>query len=356
MHLTILGAMEVSENGDIANWKIPGTFKAVPAYSQETIDSFFGSIDVLLNNAGYGAMGPLLDGGTEAMQRQFETNVFSIVGVTRLETRQIARASATQRAGRAGRLGPGVCYRLWSAEVQERLSRAGWSELADGGRGGEIDALRRNLQREHLDKLQAMLTRGSSGLPADALSLIGRRHVRSNNSWLHNSQRLVKGPDRCTLMIHPDDAAQRGLATGDLARVASRVGEVEVAVEVTEDVMPGVVSLPHGWGHDRQGTNLTVAQAHAGHDGLHARIAAMTVDAAQLHRRVSGVLYIKVSDEAIISRLSGRLICRQCHAAIELDQDDISAAIVHSAASVGFSVESQTVEIVGLCASCQVAA
>jgi anaerobic selenocysteine-containing dehydrogenase len=100
--------------------------------------------------------------------------------------------------------------------------------------------------------------------PADALRLIGRRHVRSNNSWLHNSQRLVKGPDRCTLMIHPDDANQRGLATGDLARVASRVGAVEVSVEVTEDVMPGVVSLPHGWGHHRAGVSWQTAAAHAG--------------------------------------------------------------------------------------------
>lgn len=100
--------------------------------------------------------------------------------------------------------------------------------------------------------------------PVDALSLIGRRHVRSNNSWLHNSQRLVKGPDRCTLMIHPDDAAQRGLADGALARVASRVGAVEVAVEVTEDLVPGVVSLPHGWGHHRAGVSWQTAAAHAG--------------------------------------------------------------------------------------------
>ena len=99
---------------------------------------------------------------------------------------------------------------------------------------------------------------------SEALSLIGRRHVRSNNSWLHNSKRLVKGPDRCTLMIHPDDAAQRGLASGDLARVASRVGDVEVAVEVTADVWPGVVSLPHGWGHHRPGVSWQTAAAHAG--------------------------------------------------------------------------------------------
>ncbi|WP_435417640.1 molybdopterin-dependent oxidoreductase [Parerythrobacter aurantius] len=96
------------------------------------------------------------------------------------------------------------------------------------------------------------------------LSLIGRRHVRSNNSWLHNAQRLVKGPDRCTLMIHPSDAATRGLENGELATVASRVGAVEVAVEVTDDIMPGVVSLPHGWGHHREGVSWQTAAAHAG--------------------------------------------------------------------------------------------
>ncbi|ABC63263.1 molybdopterin oxidoreductase family protein [Erythrobacter litoralis] len=97
-----------------------------------------------------------------------------------------------------------------------------------------------------------------------ALSLIGRRHVRSNNSWLHNSKRLVKGPDRCTLMMHPDDAAERGLADGEMASVASRVGEVEIAVEVTEDIMPGVVSIPHGWGHHRKGVSWQTAADHAG--------------------------------------------------------------------------------------------
>jgi anaerobic selenocysteine-containing dehydrogenase len=94
--------------------------------------------------------------------------------------------------------------------------------------------------------------------------LIGRRHVRSNNSWLHNSQRLVKGKPRCTLLIHPDDAVRHGVADGATVRLRSRVGEVTVAVEVTTDVMPGVVSLPHGWGHDREGVRLGIASRHAG--------------------------------------------------------------------------------------------
>jgi anaerobic selenocysteine-containing dehydrogenase len=99
---------------------------------------------------------------------------------------------------------------------------------------------------------------------SDSLRLIGRRHVRSNNSWLHNSNRLVKGPDRCTLMIHPDDAAERDISDGDLVDIASRVGRVTVAAEVTDDMMVGAVSLPHGWGHGRTGVGWQTAAAHAG--------------------------------------------------------------------------------------------
>ena len=110
------------------------------------------------------------------------------------------------------------------------------------------------------------LARAARGLaaPAPDLTLIGRRHVRSNNSWLHNSQRLVKGRPRCTLMIHPDDAARRGIVDGAIVALRSRVGAVEVAAEVTEEVMPGVVCLPHGWGHDRPGVRLGVAARSPG--------------------------------------------------------------------------------------------
>ena len=99
---------------------------------------------------------------------------------------------------------------------------------------------------------------------APGLVLIGRRHVRSNNSWLHNVERLVRGKPRCTLQIHPDDAAAAGLADGAEARVRSRVGEVVAPVELTDGIRPGVVSLPHGWGHDVEGVSLSVARRHAG--------------------------------------------------------------------------------------------
>ena len=88
--------------------------------------------------------------------------------------------------------------------------------------------------------------------------------MRSNNSWLHNIPRLMQGRDRCTLLVHPDDAAPRRLATGDRAEVASEAGSVTVPVEVTNAVRPGVVSLPHGWGHNRDGIRLGVAREHPG--------------------------------------------------------------------------------------------
>jgi anaerobic selenocysteine-containing dehydrogenase len=98
----------------------------------------------------------------------------------------------------------------------------------------------------------------------DGLRLVSRRHLRSKNSWLHNVKVLVKGKDRCTLLVHPEDAAEVGLVDGGRARVTSEAGSVEVPVEVSDEMMPGVVSLPHGWGHDRPGTRLSVAREHAG--------------------------------------------------------------------------------------------
>jgi anaerobic selenocysteine-containing dehydrogenase len=94
--------------------------------------------------------------------------------------------------------------------------------------------------------------------------LVGRRQLRSNNSWLHNMPTLVKGKPRCTVHVHPDDASRLGLVDGEPAAVSSRVGEVEIPVEVTDAVMPGVVSIPHGWGHDEPGVRMTVASEHAG--------------------------------------------------------------------------------------------
>lgn len=98
----------------------------------------------------------------------------------------------------------------------------------------------------------------------ESLVLVGRRDLRSNNSWMHNIPSLVSGRPRCTLHVHPADASRLGLDDGATARISSRAGTVEAPVEITDGVMRGVVSLPHGWGHARDGARLSVARAHAG--------------------------------------------------------------------------------------------
>jgi anaerobic selenocysteine-containing dehydrogenase len=111
-----------------------------------------------------------------------------------------------------------------------------------------------------VERLRAALGRERNG----GMLLIGRRQLRSNNSWMHNLPALVKGKERCTLHIHPDDAERLGLADGEFARVSSAAGSLDAPVETTEDIMPGVVSIPHGWGHDAAGVRMSVASAHAG--------------------------------------------------------------------------------------------
>jgi anaerobic selenocysteine-containing dehydrogenase len=112
-------------------------------------------------------------------------------------------------------------------------------------------------------RLEAQLDQATAA-PAGELLLIGRRNLRSNNSWMHNTQRLVKGPEACTLLMHPDDAHSRGLADGDRVEVRSRVGAVAVPLALSADIAVGVVSLPHGWGHGGDGVALRVANSRAG--------------------------------------------------------------------------------------------
>jgi hypothetical protein len=111
-----------------------------------------------------------------------------------------------------------------------------------------------------VDRLHAVMEAGAG----DGMVLIGRRDLRSNNSWMHNLPKLVSGPARCTAWVNPADASRLGLADGEPVRVSSRVGSVELPVEVTDEIMPGVVSIPHGWGHDAPGVRMTVASSHAG--------------------------------------------------------------------------------------------
>jgi anaerobic selenocysteine-containing dehydrogenase len=104
------------------------------------------------------------------------------------------------------------------------------------------------------------------GRPRDAseLVLVGRREVRTNNSWMHNVPSLVAGRERCVLFVHPDDAARAGIRDGETAVLESRVHRGDVRVRVTDEMRPGVVSLPHGWGHAPSGPWQRVASSHAG--------------------------------------------------------------------------------------------
>jgi anaerobic selenocysteine-containing dehydrogenase len=99
---------------------------------------------------------------------------------------------------------------------------------------------------------------------ASQMLLVGRRELKSNNSWMHNIAVLTKGSLACTAQLHPDDAQRIGVATGDEVRITSRVGHIEIPVEVTDSVTQGVVSVPHGWGHDMAGTRMDVARRKAG--------------------------------------------------------------------------------------------
>ena len=168
-----------------------------------------------------------------------------------------------------GPLQPALPGRLRTADRRMQLAPA--LLLAD------VDRLEATLTSTHLSTsgtpratalvdsvTDAAVRQQSNGVTDGSLSLIGRRALRSNNSWMHNSERLVRGRNRCTLLMHPDDAAARALCDGNTVRITSRVGVVVVPLEVTDSVMPGVVSLPHGWGHGRDGTRLSIANAHAG--------------------------------------------------------------------------------------------
>jgi anaerobic selenocysteine-containing dehydrogenase len=129
----------------------------------------------------------------------------------------------------------------------------GMIELAPDACVADVPRLRAALERP--------ATRADGALQ---LVLVGRRDLRSNNSWMHNLHVLVKGKPRCTVHVHPDDARRAGIADGDDVTVTSPAGAIIVAAEVTDAVMPGVVSIPHGWGHDIDGTRMTTAAAQAG--------------------------------------------------------------------------------------------
>jgi anaerobic selenocysteine-containing dehydrogenase len=200
--------------------------------------------------------------------------------------RMIQRAVTDERSPLYGRTVPDVLGELSPRVGPDRLLdvmlrtgpyRLSLDELCDHPHGLDLGPLEPRLP-EVLRTPSGMIELAPQALVADvarlratlertdgtALVLIGRRHLRSNNSWMHNIDVLVKGKERCVLQVNPADASRVGLLDGGIARVTSRTGLVEVLVEVTDEVMPGVVSLPHGWGHHDSAVAMMVARAHPG--------------------------------------------------------------------------------------------
>jgi len=128
---------------------------------------------------------------------------------------------------------------------------------------GKIELAPSSLIKD-LVRLEARLAETTDKAGSGQMVLVGRRHLRSNNSWMHNIEVLVKGKNRCTLQMNPDDAQRLGVNPETLVRVKSRVGVVDAPVEITDSIRRGVVSLPHGWGHSVEGTQTRVAKLHAG--------------------------------------------------------------------------------------------
>ena len=155
-----------------------------------------------------------------------------------------------------------------------RLSLAKLNENPNGIDLGELQpSLPERLQttNKRINLAPAMLVADVGRLlaPVDdnaehPFSLIGRRHLRDCNSWMHNYEVLVKGKNRCTVMVNEADALELGIANGQPVRVSSRAGCVELPCEITDNIAPGVVSIPHGYGHGRMGTNVPTASEHAG--------------------------------------------------------------------------------------------
>jgi anaerobic selenocysteine-containing dehydrogenase len=131
---------------------------------------------------------------------------------------------------------------------------------------GRLETASGMIEAAPVEMLAALLALSAeaASVPARPLRLVGRRDARSNNSWMHNAPRLVKGKARHQLLMHPDDLASRGIASGARVRVHSRVGSIETEALASDRMMPGAVCLPHGFGHGRDGIRLATAEAVAG--------------------------------------------------------------------------------------------
>jgi anaerobic selenocysteine-containing dehydrogenase len=190
------------------------------------------------------------------------------------DVRRVAGPAADMiLAAVAGTTGPARLLDLALRGGPYRLTLAQLEAAPDGIDLGELAPRVPELLRTPSGQIElapAMLVddlgraRADLARPAPDLMIVGRRQLRSNNSWMHNLPTLAKGPFRCTALVSPADAARLGLADGGRARIANGARSIEVVVEVSADIMPGVVSLPHGWGHDQPDTRMAVAAERPG--------------------------------------------------------------------------------------------
>jgi anaerobic selenocysteine-containing dehydrogenase len=196
--------------------------------------------------------------------------------VARREARTGKKAGLQARAKRELRLrtSPTVLIDLLLRRGPAKLSVRALKKSPNGVDLGPLEPQlpgRLKTKGKRIDLAQSMVlddlarVRTELAVPAqDELLLIGRRHKRDCNSWMHNTERLTKGKARHQLLMHPADLDDRGIADGSVVQVTSRVGKVDVEVQATDDVMRGVVSLPHGFGHGAAGTRLSNSNDVAG--------------------------------------------------------------------------------------------
>ncbi len=173
-----------------------------------------------------------------------------------------------------------LAFQLGKRNFKRRYGRSGMSlkELIRNPHGIDLGPLQPCLpgrlpkQQKHVDLAPSVLVKDVARLHAQIKGqkstkdflLIGRRDLRSNNSWMHNSSKLMSGKGRCFLFMNPTDADRMEIHDLQRVRITSNVGSVETSVKLTDEIMPGVASLPHGFGHHRPGIKLRVAQQNAG--------------------------------------------------------------------------------------------
>ncbi len=170
------------------------------------------------------------------------------------------------------------------------------------GKRGRIDAAP-SIYLGDIDRLRERMAELST---TDALVLIGRRQLRNNNSWMHNCEHLVKGESTCTLLMHPQDASARAMQDGETAVLSSRLGSIEAIVEISDEMMKGVVSLPHGWGHGGERTRQAVANTTSG-PNVNQITDDLSVDRLSGNVAFNGLV---VSVEAAVSNKTGAEITR----------------------------------------------